>query len=162
LTPDEIDDLLYLSRTNSTADLSAYLSSLSAAYAVPIDAVVLAAVDPETGNGLLHYAAANGHLEILTHLHAAIPSATRTLLNRPNARQNTPLHYACLNGQLGFAQALVAAGADTRVKNSAGHDAVFEAERSGHDGVVAWLLVEGGALDDVVGGLRGEEGAASG
>ena len=62
------------------------------------------------------------------------------LINRANSNGNTALHWAALNGHLEAAKALVSAGADARVKNSAGRDAAVEAEHSGKDEVANYLL----------------------
>lgn len=39
------------------------------------------------------------------------------------------------------------AGAEPAMRNHAGHDAVYEAERSGREEVVRWLLIEGRGLE---------------
>ena len=62
LTEDEIDEILYLSRVNEVSELSDYLTSLSTKYNCAKEVLFEAAVDPESGNSALHYAAANGHL----------------------------------------------------------------------------------------------------
>jgi len=62
LTEDEIDEILYLSRVNEVSELSDYLISLSTKYNCTKEILFEAAVDPESGNSALHYAAANGHL----------------------------------------------------------------------------------------------------
>lgn len=86
ITPDQIDDLLYCARAGETDDLIAYLDELlgssssspsasttatpNIAFSAPsavehrtkyIAAVLEQALD-EGGNGMLHYASANGHL----------------------------------------------------------------------------------------------------
>ncbi|KAF2140379.1 uncharacterized protein K452DRAFT_274124 [Aplosporella prunicola CBS 121167] len=170
LSDDEIDEILYCARANETADLDAYLHELSSSNGSHASAsradLLAAAVDPESGNSALHYAAANGHTDILALIKDALTTTTdpksaphAAFINQRNAAGNTALHWACLNGHLAACKQLVALGADAAVLNAAGHDAVFEAEQNGKDDVVAWLLVEGGALDTVVGALRGEEGA---
>ena len=45
-----------------------------------------------------------------------------------------------MNGHLDIVKLLVAAGANTNLKNHASHDAVFEAETSDKTEVVEWLL----------------------
>lgn len=62
LSEDEIDDVLYLARANETQDLPQYLQELSQSHAgsLPAD-ILVAAVDSQSGNSALHYAAANGH-----------------------------------------------------------------------------------------------------
>jgi hypothetical protein len=51
-------------------------------------------------------------------------------LNYRNYTGNTPLHWAALNTHLDCVKALVEAGADISLKNDAGHDALFLAERA--------------------------------
>ena len=72
--------------------------------------------------------------EILSHLLQQLSSADtaqRTaFVNHRNHSGNTPLHWAALNTHLECVKALVEAGADVTIKNDAGHDAVFLAERS--------------------------------
>ncbi|KAF4313752.1 putative ankyrin repeat containing protein yar1 [Botryosphaeria dothidea] len=172
LSEDEIDDVLYLARANETQDLPQYLQELSQSHAgsSPAD-ILVAAVDSQSGNSALHYAAANGHTEILdivrTTLTSAAPSpdaakeSYKSFVNLKNASGNTALHWAALNGHLAAVKTLVSLGADAAILNTAGHDAVFEAEQNGKNDVVGWLLVEGGALDTVVGALKEEEVAES-
>jgi uncharacterized protein len=64
LTDDEIDDILYISRANELDELTPYLESLAIKYKASSDAIICAAVDPESGNTALHYASANGHLGV--------------------------------------------------------------------------------------------------
>lgn len=52
------------------------------------------------------------------------------IVNHRNHSGNTPLHWAALNTHLECVKALVESGADVTVKNDAGHDAVFLAERA--------------------------------
>lgn len=54
----------------------------------------------------------------------------QNLVNHRNHSGNTPLHWAALNTHLDCVKALVQAGADVSIKNDAGLDAVFLAERS--------------------------------
>ena len=80
-------------------------------------------------------------------------------INLQNASGNTPLHWAALNGHLSAVKLLVTAGADTKVVNKAGRDAVFEAEAGEKGEVVAWLLSEGkGAAGQDGEGGSGDEG----
>lgn len=51
-------------------------------------------------------------------------------VNHRNYSGNTSLHWAALNTHLECVKALVESGADVTVKNDAGHDAVFLAERA--------------------------------
>lgn len=66
LTPDEIDDILYLTRTNDTAELLSYIQQVAENYALSPAWVLEACVDEYTGNTVLHYAAANGSSGMLS------------------------------------------------------------------------------------------------
>lgn len=58
-----------------------------------------------------------------------LPLEGQALVNHKNYSGNTPLHWAALNTHLECVKLLVDAGADVSLKNAAGHDAVFLAER---------------------------------
>lgn len=60
LTADEIDDLLYFTRVNEVDDLKQTIAELSQKYQCGSKDVVEAGIDPESGNTVLHYCAANG------------------------------------------------------------------------------------------------------
>lgn len=64
LDPDTIDDILYFARTNSLADLTELLSTTATSLSTNSTAILLAAIDPDTGNSALHMASANGHTGI--------------------------------------------------------------------------------------------------
>ncbi|KAF2456672.1 ankyrin repeat-containing domain protein, partial [Lineolata rhizophorae] len=166
LHEDEIDDILFLARTNDFAELDVFFSECARKYACSKGAVLTGAVDEMSGNTALHYAAANGHMETIesilstlaagasaggfdSHVHAA---RQRAFINRPNEAGNTALHWASLNGHIKAAQRLVAAGADATLKNAVGHDAVFEAELNGKSEVVGWLLAHAAGLEPGAGG----------
>lgn len=74
------------------------------------------------------------NLEILNTLLQKLSTldvAQRTaFVNHRNHSGNTPLHWAALNTHLECVKGLVEAGADVAIKNDAGHDAVFLAERA--------------------------------
>ncbi len=95
-------------------------------------------------------------LKSLLALPSSTPSSTISL-NLQNASGNTPLHWAALNGHLEAVKALVGAGADVTVINSAGHDAVYEAEMNEKNEVAEWLLTEGKGLER---GVKGSERGA--
>lgn len=152
LTPDEIDDLLYFTRVNEVEDLQATIVELAQKYACPARDVILAGIDPESGNTLLHFCSANGFADLLKGLLQQLGAdgltseagLTSRVVNTGNKQGNTPLHWASLNGHLNVVQILVDAGAEFSSRNSAGHLAVFEAERAGKGEVVEFLLEKGG------------------
>ncbi|KAK2811510.1 hypothetical protein FQN50_002133 [Emmonsiellopsis sp. PD_5] len=164
LTFDEIDDLIYSARLGDVDALQTDISTLSAKYSCSTADILCSAIDMEdqseggTGACLLHWPAANGNVETLNYLLSLLPSPTTTtsttdtptpaILNHRNHSGNTPLHWAALNTHLDCVQALVGAGADITVKNDAGHDAVFLAERT------EWTAVGDGDED----GEKEEEG----
>ncbi|PYI06112.1 ankyrin [Aspergillus sclerotiicarbonarius CBS 121057] len=140
LTPDTIDDLIYSARAGDLPALQTDLSTLSTQTNSTPGQIIAAAIDTlpaeegGSGSSLLHYPAANGNLEILTYLltHLTqLPSAeAHKILNHRNYSGNTPLHWAALNTHLECVKALVEGGADVAIKNAAGLDAVFLAERA--------------------------------
>ena len=61
LTVDQIDDLLYLARLGEISELKAGIDLFAKSLSTTSSTVLNAAVDNDSGNGLLHMAAANGH-----------------------------------------------------------------------------------------------------
>ena len=61
LTTDQIDDLLYLARVGDTTDLKIATDLFAKSLFTTPTIILAAAVDKDSGNGLLHMAAANGH-----------------------------------------------------------------------------------------------------
>lgn len=154
LTFDEIDDLLYFTRANEAQDLQQTIAELAQKYDCSPKTVLEAAVDPESGNTVLHFCSANGLTDLLPALLAKLSTETSSkangapqpspLINHGNKEGNTPLHWAAYNGHLPVVQFLVEAGADMWIKNAAGHLAMFEAERADKSEVVQYLLEAGG------------------
>ena len=76
--------------------------------------------------------------EILNHLLQTLKSQPeqqqqqqiQAIVNHRNLSGNTALHWAALNTHLECVKALVEAGADISIKNDAGLDPVFLAERT--------------------------------
>ncbi|KAJ4293653.1 ankyrin repeat-containing protein [Kalmusia sp. IMI 367209] len=162
MNEDTVDEILYLARINEVSELSTYLSDLSAQVKQSKAELVAAAVDPYSKNTALHYAAANGHVDImrlLFSLETDMASASASgLINALNDAGNTALHWAALNGHLECVKVLVKSGADVTIINKAGHDAVFEAEINDKGDVVEWLL---GAVEELEKGI-GQTGESSG
>lgn len=152
---DEIDDLLYFTRANEAQDLQQGIAELAQKYQCLPKDVLEATIDPETGNTVLHFCSANGLTDLLAGLLAQLKGAepqdvvedgalVSSLVNHGNKEGNTPLHWAAYNGHLEVVKSLLAVGADMWVKNSAGHLAMFEAERADKNDVVQHLLEAGG------------------
>ncbi|KIW68386.1 hypothetical protein PV04_04337 [Phialophora macrospora] len=192
LPPDDIDELIYLTRTNSLADLTTLVTTLSTTHACPPSTIIASAIDVDADglgsqSSLLHYAAGNGHLETMNYLlgllvDRSVPARDKTpnsdssgtpasstrshwLLNHKNVNGNTPLHWAAMNGHLDVVVALVRAGADARVRNAAGRDCIVEAEVSALNGrseaqvkeCVVWMLRNCDGVEEGVGGGGKEE-----
>jgi uncharacterized protein len=172
-TPDELDDLIFYSRTADLPSLRDLISRLCATHSCPPSVILTSSIDIDSDglgsqSSLLHYPAANGNLEIITYLLSLlIPSdiagananivdkSAPELVNHRNVAGNTPLHWAGMNGHLDVVKALVGAGADAGVRNEAGRDAVVESEVSGKAGAMEcaeWMLRECKGLE------RGVEG----
>lgn len=172
LDEDTIDDLLYCARVGDKDSLEADLATLSAKHDTTAANLILAAVDENTGNGLTHYACANGHNDILAFLLAATTStseqATSNIITRTNNSGNTPLHYAAMNGHIELIKTLLASlksstsqseqSAYLSHKNNTGFDAAYEAETANKEDVVNYLL---GAMDEADVGADMKEGAAN-
>ena len=156
LTFGEVDDLLYFTRVNEKEELDQTIAGLAQKYMCSRGAILSAAVDPESGNSVLHYCSANGFADLskalLSQLGVRLEASGTTankgreviMVNRTNKQGNTPLHWAAYNGHLEVVKILIAAGADVWIKNSPGHLAMFEAERAEKSEVVQYLLEVGG------------------
>jgi hypothetical protein len=146
LSPEEIDDVLYFTRANEPQDLEQTLTELAMKHSTSIKHIIESCIDPQTGNTVLHYCSANGLVDLLPSLlsPAGGERVSPLLIDLGNRESNTALHWAALNGHLPIVKLLVAAGADMWIKNSAGHLAMFEAERADKSDVVQYLLESGG------------------
>ncbi|KAF4611355.1 hypothetical protein G7Y89_g15659 [Cudoniella acicularis] len=166
LSEDEIDDLLYFARVGDVQEFNSLTQELCKRKGIAILGLLQAARDEQSGNGVLHMAAANGHAGLLRDLCKALsnPSPQNpsmlAILNAQNKAGNTALHWAALNGHLDSVKVLLEEGSDPTITNQRGHDAVYEAELNDKREVVEWVLKEGGeGLEEGVGGDVGE-GAA--
>lgn len=183
-TPEELDDLIYFSRTGDLEALTSQITTICATHMIPPSVLLASSIDIDasglgTQSSLLHYPAANGNLSVVQYLlglttpSASLgesPSATvkdksaPSLVNHRNVSGNTPLHWAAMNGHLEVVKALVAAGADARVKNERGRDCVLEAEIAGENGregckeCVVWMLMNCEGVDGGSGGAKEVEG----
>ncbi|KAI9647707.1 ankyrin repeat-containing protein [Ciborinia camelliae] len=164
---DEIDDLIYFARIGDKDEFETLREELCKREGCSTAELLETARDSESGNGVLHMSAANGHHELLTlltkHLSTPSPQNPQMLatLNTQNASGNTPLHWAALNGHLECVKILIENGADPTIQNQKGHDAVYEAELADKTEVVDWVLKEGGeGLEEgIAGDNAGEDGA---
>ena len=153
LTADEIDDLLYFTRTGDKEELEQSLGEIAQRTGSSQNQVLCASAVSSTGNTVLHYASANGHRDILQLLLGKLElnkstisddAESKRFINSANAEGNTALHWAAYNGHLEVVKQLITVGADMWRKNSAGHLAMFEAERADKTDVVQYLLEVGG------------------
>ncbi|KAI8933179.1 hypothetical protein NX059_009817 [Plenodomus lindquistii] len=159
LDEETIDDILYLARANEVAELESFLSEVSDKTKLSKPELLTKAVDPYSKNSALHYAAANGHTDVIKLLFASsTEKPAPAFINAINNAGNTSLHWAALNGHLESVKVLVEAGADVTIINKAGHDAVFEAEVNDKGNVVDWLL---GAVEELETGIgQADQGSA--
>lgn len=125
------DEILLCARYGDLEDLRGYFSQLS----TEIVKDVLERQD-DRGNTALHFCAANGHLAVVDFLLPLQPAS----IDRSNEGGNTALHWACLNGHLETVKALVAAGADVKLRNRGRRMPIDEAESQGKESIVLWLL----------------------
>jgi uncharacterized protein len=61
-TEEEIDDLLYFSRVNEVPEFKELLHESSRRHSCSIAEIVQVVVDETSGNTILHYSSANGHI----------------------------------------------------------------------------------------------------
>lgn len=61
LSEDEIDDLLYFARTGDKEEFNTLTKELCEREKISVVGLLETARDEESGNGILHMAAANGH-----------------------------------------------------------------------------------------------------
>jgi uncharacterized protein len=86
----------------------------------------------------MHYAAANGNLQII-----AILIKAQAKLNPTDPLGNTPLHLAVLRGQTAAAQLLLDAGAEVDPQNKDGMTPLMIAAQHGNLELVRYLLAKG-------------------
>ncbi|RVX72788.1 hypothetical protein B0A52_03141 [Exophiala mesophila] len=185
-TPEELEDLIYFSRTGDVESLKETVEAVSTKHKSPASVILASAIDIDADGlgsqaSLLHYPAANGNLEVVKYLLSLLvvetqptgeTTSTETqppvdksapqLVNHRNVSGNTPLHWAAVNGHLEVVRLLVQHGADPTIVNAAGRDAVVEAEFSARDGAdkcAEWMLKNCDGLEKGIGGGAGEGSA---
>lgn len=124
-TVDLNEELLGCARYGELEDLQAIISE-----GANIDHV------DGSGNSSLHYAAGNGHTEVVQVL------LVRGAVFRPNESGNTPLHWAALNGHAAIVGLLLDRVADIQplAKNAFGRSALTEALGHGHEDIGRLIL----------------------
>ena len=75
--------------------------------------------DEKNGNGPIHVAAQNGHLEVVKYL-----ILKKALINEQNNKGNTALHMAVGYDYYDVAKVLIAAGSELDTKNTSGFTAI--------------------------------------
>lgn len=109
LNEDEVDDLLYFARSNEIHDLKTHVAELSQKYGVPQSTIFQSAIDPSSGNAILHLASANGHLgmpnnrfyiHMLTHRQKSSKSSS---IQQAKLNLQTPTPQSWSTGKTGLA-----------------------------------------------------------
>lgn len=142
-----LEDFVYFVRSGDLDELDQFLSQHSGWN--------ILVKEEESGNTVFHYAAANGHLEILRYLvehmkkdqnlsqkqtDATENEPQTHFLNIQNQQGNTPLHWACVTGNLEIFKFLVEEGADPFLENCQSKNCIEEAASCGHESIVAFAL----------------------
>ncbi|SCU83286.1 LAMI_0C02652g1_1 [Lachancea mirantina] len=118
------------------------LESLKDIFTNVVDPTLLVSCrDSSSKSTPLHMAAANGHAEVLKFLLSLVKDGRKDWVNAQNETGNTALHWASLNGQEACVELLCDEfDADPFIRNNFDHDAIFEAERSGHEAIETFFL----------------------
>ncbi|WFD44542.1 ankyrin repeat-containing protein [Malassezia psittaci] len=98
-TEEQTDDVLYAARAGDTEALQEVFSQLEGD-----SKRLISHITNDQKNTPLHFAAANGHTDIIKML---LSEADLDALLSQNTAGNTPLHWAAFNGHLDVATALV-------------------------------------------------------
>ncbi|KAF4585999.1 ankyrin repeat-containing protein YAR1 [Ophiocordyceps camponoti-floridani] len=134
LSEDEIDDIIYFSRTGETTTLLETLTTLSTREKTSPTQILNATRD-DSSSTPLHMSSANGHLETTRAILALGPS-----VDAVNGHGNTALHWAALGGHLAVVRLLVESGASAVVVNESGQMALDMALRGDKLDVVDFFL----------------------
>lgn len=94
----------------------------------------------EWGNTMLHMFAANGFTDCISlFLETAPTPVLQQTLDRQNAEGNTPLHWACVAGQLETVKLLRTAGATVAIENNAERTPICEAHKHQRTAILAFF-----------------------
>ncbi|KAK4157190.1 ankyrin repeat-containing protein YAR1 [Chaetomidium leptoderma] len=165
LSEDEIDDLLYASRTGEKDELATVLSSLAEREKVSAAEILTSAKD-EGKSTCLHMATGNGHVEIVTlllsHFTSRPAEEKQAFLDAPNEYGNTGLHWAALGGHLAVVKLLVEGGASVALANDKNYVPLDLASFGDKFDVVDYFLAQSGGLEDENAEEGGLDGAVEG
>lgn len=142
LSEEEIDALLYNAREGDVPFIKEMFATFVSPDALP------GILDPITKNSMVHMAAGNGHLELVAYL-LTLVKEPKNFVNLQNDSGNTALHWAAYNGHLPVVEVLVEKGADVFLKNSCGHDSMYEAHANSQEEVENWMLKRFAIEDEV-------------
>jgi len=145
------DDFFFFVRTNATNDVTSLLAN---------PALILTTTNRD-GNCAMHFAAANGHADLIRLIHAKCAAC----VNVRNAQGNSPLAWAVQQSQLGSLRTLIALRADVNSANVARQTPWDIAVAAGaHNDICRALLDAGGktaeSLEPVIDAVAGAPPAA--
>ncbi|AOW02001.1 YALI0B20900p [Yarrowia lipolytica CLIB122] len=138
LTEDQIDDVMFDARGGELESIEKFFSAQDK----PLE-TLKEVKDQYTESTPLHYAAANGHIDVVKYLLGLVAEdaeAQAALISAQNDSGNTALHWAALNGNLDIVKLLCEAKADPFVKNQSGQDVLYAAENFDKEDVIDYLL----------------------
>mgnify|MGYP001089625698 CR=1 FL=1 len=135
LTQEEMDAVMYDARAGDLETLKEIFEEIGGQ-------TLLTIKDDITLSTPLHFACANGHLEVVEYLLSIISKAdAEQYVNQKNDTGNTPLHWAAYNGHLPVVELLCDKfNADPFAKNELGHDPIYEADNNDQVEIEKWFL----------------------
>lgn len=98
------------------------------------------------GNNMLHMFAANGFIDCMQ----LYLQSYRQGIDAQNAEGNTPLHWACMAGQLAAVQLLVTADAKVAIENKAERTPICEAHKHQRTDILKFFEETLGKREDAV------------
>ncbi|KAH7318276.1 ankyrin repeat-containing YAR1 [Stachybotrys elegans] len=151
LTEDEIDDLVYFSRTGEDEDLISTLTALAEREKVSPAEILLAAKD-EGKSTCLHMATGNGHLgtvqKLVAYFEGRPKEEKQTYLDEANEHGNTGMHWAALGGHLETVKFLLDQGASPALANERNYVPLDLANFNDKAEVARYFLSFSGMLED--------------